>query len=310
MKIFFSLIILLTVSINSISQNIDSLKKQKWVNFSRIVNPGYGTNENWNRNYVTDHNDSLERNFQYTSTPQEGEILYETNYVNGKRNGLKIGYHSNGRIYSIEYFLNDKLWETNFLADSSGNQYNPGSLVNGTGQVNAISDDGKDLGYINLKNGKPDGDFLKKDRDGNMVLKGQLNYRPELIKYIRWSTIDYVNENNDTLRAILFDGKNDSDSISNSYIKQKEKFNYKILLQKDFLDEPGPIEDKNLLIFLDPGVIPVGEWRLNDAKENKIDITYKFDNAGKLKTQTDYKLKVLTEFNDDGSVRQQRKITN
>ena len=310
MKIFFAIFIFTTVSLNSISQNVDTLRKHKWVNFSRIVNPGYGTNENWNRNYVTDHNDSLERSFQYTYTTQVGAILYETNYVNGKRNGLKIGYHSNGRIYSIDYFLNDKIWETNLLADSLGNQHDPGNLLNGTGQMNIISDDGQDLGYSNFKNGNPNGDFVKKVRDGDMILRGQLLYKPELIKYINWGTIDFVNENNDTLRAILFDGKNEDDSISNSYVKQKEKFHYKIILKRDFLDEPGPIEDKNLWIYLDPGVVPVGDWKLYNAKENKIYITYKFDEVGKIKTETNHELKLLTEFNDDGSVKQQRKIPN
>ena len=71
------------------------------------LNPGYGTNENWNNNYLVNAKDTLERFFKYTFSAERGMILYEFNSLNGKLNGICIGYHTNGLIYSISYYLKD-----------------------------------------------------------------------------------------------------------------------------------------------------------------------------------------------------------
>ena len=89
------------------------------------------------------------------------------------------------------------------------------------------------------------------------------------------------------------------------FLLQQKTDKIKILDKQEFFDAPDK-EDHILNIFLDAGVVPIGEWKLFSPKENEILVIYNFNNLGKLKSIINYSLKLFTEFDENGNVRQEK----
>ncbi|MCF1717033.1 hypothetical protein L0U88_20490 [Flavihumibacter sp. RY-1] len=267
--------ILLFLQIMVNAQNNDTLNNNKWINYSRNnEKPYYKANKKWERKYLTNTNDTLERIFNYSHFRDTGPILYEFSKINGKINGLVIGYHPNGKIYSVQYYLDNRPWDTISLSDSSGKNYYPGDLTNGHGTIPFLSNDGQDLGYVTYKNGYPDGIFFHKLIDNSTAIKGELKYRPECVNYIPAIKVSYI-ENSDTLQRVI------------------EKKEYQLLVQNSLFDttkilsllqdstkEAAPFYEVVGVGFTDTEVVPVGKWIYFNYKTNVLNVEYQFDNCG------------------------------
>jgi antitoxin component YwqK of YwqJK toxin-antitoxin module len=265
------------------AQNDDTLNNNKWINYNRNnENPNYKANKNWERKYLTNTNDTIERIFNYSHFRDTGPILYEFSKINGEINGLVIGYHPNGKIYSVQYYLDNRPWETISLSDSSGINYHPGDLTNGNGTIPFLSNDGQDLGYVTYKNGYPDGAFFHKLINNNTAIKGELKYKPECVNYIPAIKVSYI-ENSDTLQSVI------------------EKKEYQLLVQNGFFDstkiislypdstkEAAPLNEVVGVSFPDTEVVPVGKWIYYNYKSNEVHVEYQYDDCGNEIKRTTY----------------------
>jgi antitoxin component YwqK of YwqJK toxin-antitoxin module len=274
-KVFCIVTILVCLQSVAICQKIDSSNNCKWINYNRVnEKPFYIADKKWENRFITSSKDTLERTFSYSHFRDTGPILFEFSKINGKINGLTIGYHPNGKIYSVQYFLDGLLWAAISLSDSSGKSYFPGSLTNGNGTMTFLSNDGQDLGFQTYKNGHPDGLFFHKDVYGSTAVKGELRHRPECVNYNPAIKVTYV-YNRDTVQDV---------------IELKE---YKLLVQNDLFDtrkliKSSPDSMKELpslnqvvgILFDETEVVPVGKWTYFDYKTNVVYVEYEFDDCG------------------------------
>jgi hypothetical protein len=270
---------------------LNSTKAERWINFNRIKeDPYYRANAKWNRQFLTEENDTLNREFYYSHFRDTGPILYEFSKINGKLNGLAIGFHPNGRIYSVKYYLNDKLWEVISLADSSGECYDPGTLANGNGTSSFMSNDGHYLGYATYKNGVQDGEYYHISGFHGLALKGTLSYEPNCIKFRPAIRTKFINEVKDTVTITL-------DSTMFKEFFNKERYSQiKVLetIADSLIDQPRI--NPNLDEDFGAGSFPIGKWKRFFPEINKVYWEYEFDNCGNLLSEVHY--------NDNGSVQQ------
>ncbi|MFT3679067.1 MAG: hypothetical protein QM791_02270 [Ferruginibacter sp.] len=247
--------------------------------------------------YITDRRDTLTKQHKAGYKTDIGIINYEFNRVNGKLNGPSIGYHQNGSIYSIIYYLDDKPWETRLLIDSFGKQHFPGTLKNGNGYINFISEDGIDLGFTTYKNGLRTGKYHRFINGGTTLLEGELSYRPDLIKYDTLTLINFT-FGKDTIQAFLSNGKC-YDMVCGLLFNDSTKSKAKILSSQTHTYVSSGEIHSYLGISLEQGEIPIGHWELSVKKTNKKQESYEFNNDGKLLS--------LTTFNiEDGTIRQNK----
>ena len=252
----------------------------------------------WSSIFITEDMDTLTRDFRFRYRSGIGVIIEEINCINGRLNGISPTYHTNGNIFSMTYFVDDKPWEAIYLADSSGRRYFPGTLTNGFGTQNWIDVAGNDGGFATYKNGNMEGEYCKIDGSAK---RGKLIYREDLIKYDTITVITFIDENRDTMICLLTNGKA-SDNISKNFLTGKKAGKIQALKEKEVVSSYSGLH-KELDIFLQPGVFPVGEWRWYDPKKNETYVVFKFSEIGKLEKWTNYALKLVTEFNENGSIR-------
>ena len=268
-------------------QKMDSLRDKKLL---RKV-------ADWEKTFVAKSNDTLTRRFTYLFKPDVGTIAYDANEVNGRQNGLTIGYHRNGKVFSIVYFLDGKPWESIFLADSSGNLHFAGNLKDGYGEMRFINEDGSELGYVNYKNGRLNGKYyFLHEAHGKIALEGELTYNEQLAKYDTLRFIEFLYKK-DTQTAVILNGRA-NDSISQMALSIKSNPNIKIIKTETAIELLPGMENPDLHIYLETGVVPVGHWKLFDKNLKTTFLSYEFDQKGKLT--------LYISYNEDGSINQKR----
>ena len=285
-------------SCDLIAQKVDT-STSKWVNYNRRLkesvlfsDPVFKEQYLPNKTYITNQKDTLERFFATSSYRDHGHIIYETSHINGQANGLSIGYHPNGQVFSVNYYYNNKLWETISLIDSSGRPHDPGSLVNGTGTVPYLSNDGRNLGYKTYENGYPNGPYYYVD--GTTAVKGDVRYRPACVNYYPGYKVTYVNQEKDTVTAVF-----DSTDYMTFFMNSNDPTGIKLIsATPDSLIESSPNYPWISEIFSYSEVVPVGKWRIFNVESNQTNIEIEYDGCG------NEIVKIF--YNDDGSIRDKK----
>ncbi|MBV4355723.1 toxin-antitoxin system YwqK family antitoxin [Pinibacter aurantiacus] len=255
-------------------QSKDSATVPRWINFGHDYRKEYTEAHSifdYNRAMLTSSNDTLERSFWNSWFRDNGPITFESSFINGKLNGLQVGYYPNGIVGSVMYYLNGLPWDAVSLSDSCGHTYYPGSLSQGNGTLPFLSASGKDLGYRTFKNGHVDGPYLHKDVWGSTAVAGEVRYKPQCVNYFPAFKVKYKlggTEMIDVFDTAAFNGLK---NIFNSYVILNAKDSVKEL-ERDY-------EDINQ-VFGDADAVPAGKWRIYDYETNKTHQEIDYDDCG------------------------------
>jgi antitoxin component YwqK of YwqJK toxin-antitoxin module len=272
---YIKLLLLFFLPFSTYSQSRDSANDRKWNNFTRKRGIGEKSIGNWDdKTYITSNGDTLVRSLALSMNTHE--ILYESSYLHGQKNGLEIAYFPNGIVREINYYLDGKLWEAVSRSDSAGRLLNPGTLHNGDGTKFSADHLGLNPNcFETYKNGLPEGPFFMQTGTSTTV-KGNLTYKKSAVNYLPAKRVVYTGptgekatgtfENNE-FRSIFSDTSNHSD--------------FKLISVAEDSVPERPREFMDLSIgFDDPAVIPRGNWNVIDLNTGKVIKSIDFDDNG------------------------------
>ena len=237
----------------SFSQVQDYSKKEKWINFHRKRGIGETSIGNWDdKKYISSNGDTLTRSL--AKSMGTGEILYESSYLHNQKNGLEIAYYSNGIVKEINYYLDGRLWETIFRADSTGKLLNSGTLHDGNGTKLFYDHLWLEPNcYETYRNGLPEGPYYIQTGTSTAA-RGQLTYKKSAVNYLPAKKVTYIGSagekstgifETDSFESVFHNSRNSPDlkliSVSDDSVAQS---------QRDFTDLS--------ISFPDPAIIPWG----------------------------------------------------
>jgi antitoxin component YwqK of YwqJK toxin-antitoxin module len=276
-------------------QKNDSLIANRWVNYLR--SRGVGENDEHNladKQYVTKEGDTLVRRFFVSDGLNQ--VLKEQSLIHNKQNGLEITYYSNGGIKEISYYLNGRLWDVISRADSNGKLQNPGDVHNGSGTRFFFDHYGLEPNcYETYKDGVPEGPFYWRNTTIS-YLKGELTYKPSVVKFIAAKKVTYANPKGKTTTAIM-----DTGSYRAIFLADRADAYLKVLnASDDSLPEP-PKDYKYIDVnFDDAAIVPRGTWQEINVKNGKPLTTVEFDDNGN-------PIKVI-QYDDKGNLVSQKSL--
>lgn len=270
-----NMILLFCLPIFAYSQEHDSLRNENWFNFDRKRSP-YERNYRYlnEKLYITKDRDTLIRNI--TRSKETNEILQESSFHHGKKNGLEIFYFPNGVIEELDYYLDGKLWETISRSDSNGKLLNPGDVHNGNGRHFFSDYHDPDVNcYETYRNGLPEGPYYRITGTSSAV-KGELTYKESAVNYLPAKRITIV----DTL------GRRTTEVYENKlfesiYSDITNNPNSKIITVSDDSVAEDPRNFVDLSIgFDDPAIIPKGNWIILNLENGQVVKSIDFDDNG------------------------------
>jgi antitoxin component YwqK of YwqJK toxin-antitoxin module len=279
----------------SFSQSSDSLPVKSFINFNRPRGIGeiFATGQIEERN-ISVEGDTLVRTFDINR--EFPQVLSETSYLHGKKNGLAVSYFQNGLVKEINYYLNDRIWSVFSRADSSGRLLFPGTLHNGNG-TKYFSDN---LGYepncyITFKNGLPEGAYYCQLDEG-IQIKGELTWRKSEVRYRPAKKVTFIDNFSGEKATMVFD------TIGYRSIFLNDHHNdYKILsVSDDSLEESVKIyKFINVGFGDDPATIPKGTWLLINTKNGHLKMEVRYDDHGNAVS--------VKTFNENGEIMSEKK---
>jgi antitoxin component YwqK of YwqJK toxin-antitoxin module len=313
--------------ISSFSQIPDTMFRGKLVNYNRQRK--YNDHEQIKWSY---EDNKLRTRFGKMSrlivTNPSDQLAEERVYINEKFNGLSVKWWPSGLVKSVDYYFEDRLWETISRTDSSGKLLNPGTLVNGNGLVYKYALDGKVTATTTYKDGYPTGPYSQIGKGtmemfvygvgwGDTVLtEGSLAYKPSCVNYFPAIKIKYINGDLDTSTLVVL-----KEHYEKVYSK-KEYFDFQVLETSPDLLMQLPTTNHYLnLNFTDPATIPTGKWKVYDNTDKKT-VLFEVDhddNGNAIRIVTYSNGKKVKEYtfppcgkrkipvmNDDGSFREEK----
>ena len=257
------------------SQSNDSLISDRWVNYLRPRGVGDSySNKLIDKQCITKEGDTLVRRFFISG--ELAQVLKEQSLIHGKQNGLEITYYPNGGIEEISYYLNGRLWDVISRADSNGRLQNPGNLRNGSGVRFFFDHYGLEPNcYETYQGGVPEGPFYWRN-SAISYLKGELTYKPSVVKYIAAKKVTYTNSKGKTSTSIM-----DTGFFRATFLIENSDSSMKVLKVTDDSLPEQPKDYKYIDVnFDDAAVVPRGIWQEINVKNGKPLTTVEFDNNG------------------------------